>query len=251
MPLLEQMTQLAKQAKSASRELAKLTTAEKNSCLLAMAEALEQNAEVLKQANALDMEAAAKTLVGLLDQRPDDEEAAYMLGRIYYQDGRIDHAMGVFQRALKLNPKSYKAYDNLGLCYEARGEKDLAIRHYLTAIKLVEKDHPDYDLAYANLANLLLDSGDAEKAYGAAAKAAERNPTSARNFYLGGKALTSLNKTDLALNWLERSASLDSSYPEPLYLLARLYSQLGQAEKAKETMARFQEVKTKKPRERR
>ena len=33
------MTQLAQQAKTASRELAQLTTAEKNSCLLAMAEA--------------------------------------------------------------------------------------------------------------------------------------------------------------------------------------------------------------------
>ena len=37
--LTEQMTLLAKQAKAASRELAKLTTAEKNACLLAMATA--------------------------------------------------------------------------------------------------------------------------------------------------------------------------------------------------------------------
>ncbi|MEI8290905.1 MAG: glutamate-5-semialdehyde dehydrogenase [Verrucomicrobiota bacterium] len=56
MTLTEQMTQLAKQAKAASRELAKLTTAEKNACLLAMATALEKNAEAIKSANALDME---------------------------------------------------------------------------------------------------------------------------------------------------------------------------------------------------
>ena len=41
MTLTEQMTRLARQAKAASRELAKLTTAEKNACLLAMAAALE------------------------------------------------------------------------------------------------------------------------------------------------------------------------------------------------------------------
>lgn len=58
--LSEQMTLLAKQAKAASRELAKLTTAEKNACLLAMATALEQNAEAIKQANALDMDFGAK-----------------------------------------------------------------------------------------------------------------------------------------------------------------------------------------------
>jgi glutamate-5-semialdehyde dehydrogenase len=56
MTLNDQMTRLAKQAKAASRELAKLTTAEKNACLLAMATALEQNAAAIKKANALDME---------------------------------------------------------------------------------------------------------------------------------------------------------------------------------------------------
>jgi glutamate-5-semialdehyde dehydrogenase len=56
MNLTEQMTQLGKQAKAASRELAKLTTAEKNACLLAMATALEHNAASIKEANAKDME---------------------------------------------------------------------------------------------------------------------------------------------------------------------------------------------------
>jgi len=60
MNLTEQMTRLARQAKAASRELAKLTTAEKNACLLAMATALEQNADAIKQANALDMEFGAQ-----------------------------------------------------------------------------------------------------------------------------------------------------------------------------------------------
>jgi glutamate-5-semialdehyde dehydrogenase len=55
MTLTEQMTNLAQQAKAASREQAKLTTAEKNRCLLAMADALEQQAEALKEANAKDM----------------------------------------------------------------------------------------------------------------------------------------------------------------------------------------------------
>ncbi|MGV3755431.1 MAG: gamma-glutamyl-phosphate reductase, partial [Verrucomicrobiota bacterium] len=55
MTLTEQMTKLAQQAKAASRELAKLTTDEKNRCLLAMADALEQQGEALKAANAKDM----------------------------------------------------------------------------------------------------------------------------------------------------------------------------------------------------
>ncbi len=78
MNLTEQMTQLAKSAKAASRELAKLTTAEKNSCLLAMAAALEKNVAAIKAANALDMEFGASH--GL---------SAAMLDRLMLDDKRI------------------------------------------------------------------------------------------------------------------------------------------------------------------
>ena len=81
MILTEQMTQLAKQAKAASRELAKLTTREKNDCLLAMAEALEKNSAALKEANARDMDAAAKSGLpsAMLDRlKLDDKRIAAM-----------------------------------------------------------------------------------------------------------------------------------------------------------------------------
>ncbi|MGO9199803.1 MAG: glutamate-5-semialdehyde dehydrogenase [Limisphaerales bacterium] len=78
MSLGEQMSQLAKQAKAASRELARLTSAEKNVCLLAMAEALEPGAAAIKEANARDLEAAAG--MGL---------SAAMLDRLRLEDRRI------------------------------------------------------------------------------------------------------------------------------------------------------------------
>ena len=78
MTLTEQMTDLAKSARAASRELAKLTTAEKNLCLLAMANALAVSAPVLKSANAKDMETGAQ--MGL---------SAAMLDRLKLDDKRI------------------------------------------------------------------------------------------------------------------------------------------------------------------
>ncbi len=78
MNVTEQMTRLAQQAKAASRELAKLTTAEKNACLLAMADALEANAVAIKEANALDLDFGAKA--GL---------SAAMLDRLNLDDKRI------------------------------------------------------------------------------------------------------------------------------------------------------------------
>ncbi len=78
MSLLDQMTQLARQAKVASRELAKLSTAEKNGALLAMADALEARAPQLKEANAKDM--ATGATMGL---------STAMLDRLKLDDKRI------------------------------------------------------------------------------------------------------------------------------------------------------------------
>ncbi|MGA2661921.1 MAG: hypothetical protein ABSH34_30955 [Verrucomicrobiota bacterium] len=83
MTLSEEMSQLAKQAKGASRELAKLTTAEKNVCLLAMAEALGPGAACIKEANARDLEAGAKMgLSGaMLERLRLDERGMAAMGR--------------------------------------------------------------------------------------------------------------------------------------------------------------------------
>jgi glutamate-5-semialdehyde dehydrogenase len=53
------MTQLARAAKMASRELARLTALQRNHCLLAMADAIAANAAAIAQANARDLESAA------------------------------------------------------------------------------------------------------------------------------------------------------------------------------------------------
>jgi glutamate-5-semialdehyde dehydrogenase len=76
MDLREQMLQLATQAKTASRALARLSTGEKNDCLLAMADALDQNVGAIQEANARDMEAGAQSGLGsaMLDRLKLDEK---------------------------------------------------------------------------------------------------------------------------------------------------------------------------------
>jgi glutamate-5-semialdehyde dehydrogenase len=83
MSLNEQMTQFAKKAKVASRELAKLSTREKNSCLLAMAEALEKNSDAIKEANAEDMEVGAKLNLSsaMLDRLKLDDKRIFAMAK--------------------------------------------------------------------------------------------------------------------------------------------------------------------------
>src|SRR5689334_6644426 len=72
------MAELGRQAKIASRQLALLSTQEKNDSLIAMGEALERQADTIKAANALDM--AVGTKMGL---------SSAMLDRLKLDDKRI------------------------------------------------------------------------------------------------------------------------------------------------------------------
>src|SRR5260221_7449474 len=76
MTVTEEMGQLARQAKAAAREWARLTTAEKNACLLAMADALEQNRQAIQDANARDMAGGAQSGLSsaMLDRLKLDEK---------------------------------------------------------------------------------------------------------------------------------------------------------------------------------
>ncbi len=78
MNLREQVTEIAKRAKAASRHLAGLTAEQKNASLLAMADALEASRESLEKVNQLDLTAAAEA--GL---------SAAMLDRLRLDERRI------------------------------------------------------------------------------------------------------------------------------------------------------------------
>ena len=78
MTLMESMTQLAKQAKAASRRLASISTQHKNQILMAMADALESQTPGLKAANEKDMEVGRQ--LGL---------SGAMLDRLQLTDSRI------------------------------------------------------------------------------------------------------------------------------------------------------------------
>jgi tetratricopeptide (TPR) repeat protein len=126
-------------------------------------------------------------------------------------------------------------------------ETEKAIRHYLKSIEIVHKDVPEYDWPYANLANLLINQADYKQAFNLATEAAQRNPNSARNYYLVAKALTHLDQSERSFRWLRRSIELDPEYPEPRYLLAQLLRKQGKTDEAQEEFARFKELRAKTP----
>lgn len=194
---------------------------------------------------------AEETLKSAAARAPADAEIPYNLGRIYYQQGRHAEAADAFRRAIALDPLAYRAWDNLGLASEALGDVAQAKQNYLKAIALVHKDHPRYDVVYANFAELMIRLGDFQHAFDLAVEAAQRNGEDPRNFFLAGKALLEVGRSDLSVRWFEQAIALNPDYPEPYYLLARAYRRLGRTADAERALKSFQAASARAPKERR
>ena len=115
----------------------------------------------------------------------------------------------------------------------------------------MHKAHPRYDVVYANFADLLIRLGNFQRAFDLAAEAAQRNPDEPRNFFLAGKALVQVGRSDVSLRWFEQAIKLNPDYPEPHYLLSQAYRRLGRVEDADRELKSFQAASARAPKERR
>jgi tetratricopeptide (TPR) repeat protein len=194
---------------------------------------------------------AEDTLKRASARAPEDAEIPYSLGRIYYQQSRHAEAADMFRRATAIDARDYKAWDNLGLASQALGDVAQAQQHYLKAISLVYKDHPEYDVVYANFADLLIKLGNFQRAFDLAAEAAQRNSGEPRNFFLAGKALVQAGRSDLSVRWFEQAIKLDPDYPEPHYLLSQAFRKLGRLADADRELKSFEAATARAPKERR
>lgn len=195
-----------------------------------------------------DAEASLMQAIRIAPQNPDPH---YWLGRIYYEDSYVQEAIAQFQETLKLNENAYKAYDGLALCYENLGDVRLTVNTYMKGISLVYKGYPTYDVIYADFSEFLLRYGEDQKAFVLASEAATRNPHQPRNFFLAGKAAEEQGKYDVSIRWLKRAAEIDPSYPDPHYLLARIYRRTGNLESAASESSIFQKLSANAPQVRR
>ena len=65
---------------------------------------------------------ARPELERLAQSSPSNALYPYWLARIAYRKMEIDSALAYVQKAIQLDPAFLKAFDQLGLCYEAMGD---------------------------------------------------------------------------------------------------------------------------------
>lgn len=186
---------------------------------------------------------ADKWLTRSLQWEPKDADAWYYLGRAKYNENRFADAVQCFQQALKLDPKSVKAQDNLGLSYQGLGQTDAAIAAYQTAIawqsdSAIKNAGPLLDLGI-----LLMEQNRTQEAVPYLTQAVTIAPKEPRHHEELGKAYMRLEEWQKAQAELETAVALSPQNSRLHYLLGRVYSKEGFAEKAKEEFARSETLK--------
>jgi tetratricopeptide (TPR) repeat protein len=100
--------------------------------------------------SAGDIAKASEAIGQALARAPYHPEYLYVQGRILERQGKLDDALGAFQRTVLVNPKESDAYFEMGAIYQQRGERSEARAAYLKAVEISPED-PDYKRALAGL----------------------------------------------------------------------------------------------------
>lgn len=170
----------------------------------------------------------------------------YWMARLAYDDEHYAAAVEGFRQVLALDPGYLKAYDNMGLSYEALGRNDEAIKSYQDALRLNRERGAHSPWPSLNLGIILMRLNRLDEAEPLFRESAGEDARFAAAHYQLGLVLEKKGQAAAAIAALSQAAELDPAYPEPHYALARLYRRAGEVEKADGAIARFLALKKEK-----
>ncbi len=148
---------------------------------------------------------AAAKYQAILAARPEQWDAAYLLGTTLLQLGRYREAVDVFQRLEQAHPDLPDIRNNLGVAYQALNDFDRAACAFEAAISL----QSDFDRAYLNLGRLREQQGLSQEAERCYRRAAELKPAERNHWLHLAGALGKQNKWEEAELVLRQAVNAD------------------------------------------
>lgn len=88
-----------------------------------------------------------------LREYPLDDELLYHLGNAFFLEGDLDQAEIRFRKSTEANPKSFRAFNNLGVVLRKKGEREAAIQAFNQSLEY----NDDYERAWLNLGNIFME----------------------------------------------------------------------------------------------
>jgi superkiller protein 3 len=178
---------------------------------------------------------------------PLDADPHYHLGRYYFEDKRYDQALAAFKQAYQLQPDHFKARYYSALVYEGQNEIEPAKQELQAAISVIDRLKARYAWPYADLGRLLVNEDDYDRGIGWLYRAVRNDPASPYARYNYAKGLFRKGPSFEVKQELLEAIKLDPGYGDAYYLLARYYQKTGEEQLAKETFAKFEEIKKNPP----
>ncbi|MBI5056858.1 MAG: tetratricopeptide repeat protein [Nitrospirae bacterium] len=107
-----------------------------------------------------------------LDKLPEDPKELALLGDKYFESGRYDVAVQIYEKTLQKNPDDVDTYNDMGLALHYLKRSNDAIN----ALKKGTQIAPSYQRVWLSLGFILMSTGRNDEAKTALRKAAELNP---------------------------------------------------------------------------
>ena len=167
----------------------------------------------------------------------------YWQGRIAYDKYAYAEAIEKFKKSLELDPGFTRAYDNLGLCYQAMSDDESAMKYFEHAVALNRSRLPSSPWPPLNYGMLLLKQGLTDEAEPYLVEAVRLGPGMALAHHQLGVALEKQEKYTDAIDEMKKAVELDPTYPEVHFTLAHVYKQLGNKDRADLEFNTFQKLK--------
>ncbi len=156
-------------------------------------------------------------------------------------NGDVDEALRLLQEAVRLDPAFYKAWVNLGLAWERKGNLTEAQRCYEQAIRVQPAWFP---LAHYNLAGLHLRRGNLTEALKACEAALRADPLFARAHLRKGTVLAQMKRWTEAIAAFEKAIELEPELAMAHNNLGLAYFALGRMAEARAAFLRAIELDT-------
>ena len=155
--------------------------------------------------------------------------AVVCLWLLTFRQTAIYHDLETLWRStIAKDPKSWMAYNNLGVVQVEKGNLDDAIDDYERSLQL----HPEYPEALYNLGSALLRTGQTDKAIELCEKALKLQPTDVDAHVVLGNALMSRQDFDRAIDHYRQALKLRPDDANAHHNLGIALQQLGQHEEA-------------------
>lgn len=174
------------------------------------------------------------------------EEAAGLntqLGMQYLAAGQLDQAQTKLEKAIELDPKMALAHSSLALIYDQKGDTERAGEHHRKALRYAEDDDP----AMANNYGIFLcRHGQYEEAAEYLLRAARnrRYSTPAAAYANAGVCAKRGGDVAAAEAHFRRALDINPNFPDALWQMVRLSSELERPLQTRGFLARLEQVAT-------